>query len=1166
MKKFAVLALVLCMVFTLGICAYASSGEASGEATTTAPESVTVEGASITGEIAGWMYTEEDGVVTVIQSPQSVKGEMVVLLPGMIGDKQVSALGNGNAVMSNNKLNGSWVLFPEELGYIGSSAIHDFNDTIAWVIPESVGVSDDPWLSCSGYVITTEGSSAAEAAALNGKDVQSIDGLAKFTVEAGENGYITPAGTYYLPAEVEGLDTIFTVTSGEGYKIASVTVDGETTTFDEMTQEYTFTYVFSADSASVSAEFVALGEGETESRSFATGATYAYIDIVDGAVAEGVTLPDDLYLIQSFETKVTDYVHALGVSTGVYYVYEGELYEEIYSSQATDTEFSTKAEVINAMYEQNGWVYGEDYDIIRLHNYYANLTSGPSRGTIAMFCTYLYKQVDESAASGEPSGEASAEPAGVLDGETVYSGNDTTNHAAVFTQGEGEYTINDLVVFCYTGGRGPSESGNFYGVGSQVHIDGGTEGKIAVSDVHYDTATLILNNPQILGTNNSIYSTGRGLAIINGGDIFACSSGGHGPYVSQGGQILLNVDGTNLINADGSINITDPEATEIPDNSIAAMGQDEDGSNVLVLNEHDNDVTVIVSGLDAGTALATDKGGGTIVANQVVTKCYGLRSAGVYTIGYSESWVYVFNSDCTSNLDAALCSASAGYGYAFNCRLQGCMGLKVRASGNTNTEDAGLWVENCRIAASYDAADEEAAYVVGSPEEFIAEIGEAAGIEPQQADETYADYILRADAALYDYIVNQGNDYGSSMNIFIDPANTPHYNEGGITWWYLDRSKTPGYSGGNKFAVIYSDGSPAVVNVDSCLLTNDNYTDYGPESDWWKSLSEEEQSVYTPADNLIASAENGGKLNVTFVNENSATKWDVTGASDETCEMVGDFYVGPKNTNAVNATLVNSEWTGTVIYADPSLATSGEVGEEAVGAAYIVLTEGSVWTVTEECTVNGLTVDETSKVIGTVTENADGSFTVSPAETVVSGIDAAASGEPSAEPAAEETEATVNVDPAGYTADWAGYQAYCVDSLGFSTNAEVAAMAIAEISAFSEADYSADVDPFAMLISFGDFVSYEDFKAAAGGAAAPAAGAMSDKEAFEAYVQYLRDFIAVYDGAADGSGFDDGARTMAAGELDTVAYGDDVTAFPFEMFVSQFGANDYATWYAANVG
>lgn len=968
MKKALSIILALIMVLSFGVTAFAS-GEASGE--TAAAPVVELTGPE-THEISGWMYTVEGDEITVIQAPLTVKNEYAILVPGYIAGQQVDAFGNGGSVMSNNKLNGTWALFARELGYLADSSIHDFNDTVAWVIPASVEVGDAPWLSCSGYVVTEEGSSAAASAALNGKEVASIAGYKDFTVAGDtENGWISPAGTYSVPADVYGMNTIFAISAAEGYKIASITVDGVVTEFAEMTQDYSLNYIFSAESTAIDAEFVALGEGEKEKRSFSTGEEYAYTEIVDGAVAEGTELPEDLYKVSHPTAAVTDYVNALGVSTGLYYINGDSLYEQVYCSQSSEeVEYLTKAEAINDLYLTHGMVYGEDYDILRVHNYYENITNGPARGVISMYCTYCYKLVDETSADGS-----------VLDGQMVYSANNT-NNASLFAQGVGEYVINDFTACCYTGGRGPSESGNFYGVGSQIHADGGLEGKIKQSDrIAADTTvTMVLNQPKVLGTNNAIYSTAKGIIEINGGDIFAASSGGHGPYVSQGGQIFINTEGTNLINADGSINIENPEAVAIPDYSYAAMGQDAEGNNTLVLTDHPDDVTVIVSGLDAGTALATDKGGGTIVANQVVTKCYGLRSAGVYTIGYSESWVYVFNSDCTSNLDAALCSASAGYGYAFNCKLQGCMGLKVRASGNTNTEDAGLWVENSRISAYYDAQAEEDAYVVGSPDEFIAHIGEAAGIAPQGADESYAEYLTRADAALYDYIVNQGNDYGSRMNIFIDPANNPNYNENGILWWYLDRSKTPGYSGGNKFAVIYSDGSPAVVNVKECLLVNDNYTLYGPESEWWNGLTEEEKTIYTPADNLIASAENGGKLNVTFVNQNAATKWDVTGASEETCEMYGDFYVGPKSTNAVNATLVNSEWTGTVIYADPSLATSGEMGAEAVGFAYITLTDGSVWTVTEECTVATLTVDETSTVIGNITENADGTFTVTPAD------------------------------------------------------------------------------------------------------------------------------------------------------------------------------------------
>ncbi len=52
-----------------------------------------------------------------------------------------------------------------------------------------------------------------------------------------------------------------------------------------------------------------------------------------------------------------------------------------------------------------------------------------------------------------------------------------------------------------------------------------------------------------------------------------------------------------------------------------------------VFKSHDEDQTVIVTGDEAGTALATDTGGGVIVANQVTTKTFGLRCAGVYSIG-----------------------------------------------------------------------------------------------------------------------------------------------------------------------------------------------------------------------------------------------------------------------------------------------------------------------------------------------------------------------------------------------------------------------------------------------------------------------------------------------------------------------------------------------------
>jgi len=64
---------------------------------------------------------------------------------------------------------------------------------------------------------------------------------------------------------------------------------------------------------------------------------------------------------------------------------------------------------------------------------------------------------------------------------------------------------------------------------------------------------------------------------------------------------------------------------------------------------------------------------------------------------------------------------------------------------------------------------------------------------------------------------------------------------------------------------------------------------------------------------------------------------------------------------------------------------------------------------------------------------------------------------------------------------------------------------------------------------------------------------------FAAYVEYLRQYLTDYSGLNDGS-FDDSVRKMALDEIKNVAFGDDVNAFPFEMYVNNFGAEDYATW------
>jgi hypothetical protein len=335
---------------------------------------------------------------------------------------------------------------------------------------------------------------------------------------------------------------------------------------------------------------------------------------------------------------------------------------------------------------------------------------------------------------------------------------------------------------------------------------------------------------------------------------------------------------------------------------------------------------VVVTGDEAGTALATDSGGGVIVANQVTTKTFGLRCAGVYSIGSNESWVYCYNSTLTSYLDAGLCSASGGYIYAFNCDINGVMGLKCRAGGNAEAEETGIHVTNSRVAAYFDDEEMKNAYDVADPETMAAQI--ASG----EID-----------------IDSLGTGY-SKLNMFIDKANSPKFYEDSLDWWFTDKSKTPGYSGGNKFAVMYVENSSTPIYVEASKMVNQNYVEYGDPA-----KLEEGQ---TPADNLLLSVEGAGSATVNFKDENDQTPWDLTGKTDDTTELSGDFFLGAYSqstgspdigTGANSATInfENSQWEGTVLYGDT---------EEITGVCNLSFDYKSSWKVTADTKVSNLEI------------------------------------------------------------------------------------------------------------------------------------------------------------------------------------------------------------------
>lgn len=174
-------------------------------------------------------------------------------------------------------------------------------------------------------------------------------------------------------------------------------------------------------------------------------------------------------------------------------------------------------------------------------------------------------------------------------------------------------------------------------------------------------------------------------------------------------------------------------------------------------------------------------------------------------------------------------------------------------------------------------------------------------------------------------------------------------------WWFTDKSLTPGYSGGNKFAVIYIENSATPIYVDSTRLLNKNFEEYGTLS------AEAIAEGQTSADNLLISVEGGGSGNVYFTNENSNTFWDLTGRNDETTELFGDFYLGAAaessdnpnlgtGSNTLNATFTNSEWEGTVLRGDDS------------GVVNLTFDGDSLWIVTGDAIVSDLTLESASNI------------------------------------------------------------------------------------------------------------------------------------------------------------------------------------------------------------
>lgn len=841
-----------------------------------------------------WNYTVgRDGSATIVGSRDDYKSQSVVLIPAQLGGVPVTQVGSGSSAVLTNYRGGGYILVPREVTAIADRAFYDCNPVTGWSIFSTTSTAGNSFNGCSGE--RYEDSALTQT----------------FTVTAGKNGSILPSGTYGLPGELTsgGYTANFTVTAAIGYQIAALTVDGTPVEQAAGQNEYTLTYAFSRNSASVEAVFEA---DPDDTRTPDVSGEYQAPAIVEGAVADGVELPSDVYAYIP-DLSIDKYENSIGVSTGTYYAADGQLYETVFLSQS-DPKCQSKAEAINYLYTEQGLVYGRDYDLLRVYNYEEDYENGPRPDDFDFHCIYAYKAMDSKDAQGLTS-NSEYEGAYPNDNSLAVKGDVGT----VFAQAGVNTTLTDLLSYCHTIPYGPSEAANFYGLGSSVLVDGQSD-EAASTVVDASNGRLTLINPNVLGSENAVFAVAKGLVDIQGGNFFGASSGGHGMYVGKGGQILLNVT-DDIVSDDGTVNrdIDSLRETALQDRPAMDLGgakrateaekaaQGNTPASVIgTFEDHPNDVTVISTADETGTALTTDTGGGLIVANRVSATTFGRGCAGVYSIGANESWVYVMNSALHSNADAALCSASGGYVYAFNTDLMGVSGLKTRANGSAEDAESGIEVYNSRVTVAFD------------PDEYdfydMARAGDSWPEESSIWDNRFGPEGKLVNSPLLNLFINKTNaTWGQDLSRE-------------MSYWYEDKNTAP--QTGETMAAILGVSSGTKVTVDSVRFVNQNYADYVQEG----------------AKNYLVAATNGSDMTVEFRNENSQTKWDLTGKDNGTTELTGDILATAFATSDEPGTLdqpasadvsfVNSEWTGSVCGYGKNVSLSFD--------------EDSTWTITAE--------------------------------------------------------------------------------------------------------------------------------------------------------------------------------------------------------------------------
>ena len=918
---------------------------------------------------------------------------------------QVTSVGNGSTSAFTNSKNTNYVMIPEGITSINNSAVYDYNVVTGWVFPSTMATIADnafesSFTSTKTMYAPDKNSVISELASANNADF-STD-VTSFTVNGANNsnnGTIYPSGSYSIPKDITGGYTAtFYALADAGYAVDKVTltVDGKDT---DIAVEDDGSFVIAMDDltagdASLSATFKEDSEFDMES----------FISDLESNTEVDVDDPDDIIYVMGDDVEAVDGgIYDFSGSTGgkliigsdmsiklrnltigseaaqgmgmmppgmapmgmeadassgdeesgdaepaiyeslndlisvkggshyiVYDTYNCDIYENAIDGEGEGTDvngtFKLSGGSLFTSLEDTGTstrygvtigVTGGEYYArgSELYTLAQNLnTAAILAGETITGADYLYNFEGMYSSEGPfygMYGYTKADDGAVLDLKkspiTIGTNPDAkigdedcvTNTSAILARFGADITVNDLNAVSYSRYDGPKEGSNFWGTNSVILAD--------------SYSTITANDAVTDGQANAVYATEFSTVDLSGGDFNANYSGSHGLYVGYGGEIYVNKD------------TADTNSRDI--------------------------LTKVTTYDEASTTLATDTGGGIIEVYNTEATAYGLRSAGVYSIGNTDGDVRVHNSILTSYLDGAITSASGGLVSADNSILTGVYALKARSGGG---EEAAVNVTNSELICDVDM---EALESAGYSADYTSY--EDIDWEKESVSDDFGGYDLTS-GGLNFFLdkMNQEVKYGSRFYWFGDgnggDATYTSVAEDGTenTVTYSPYANAPGHSGGGLLGIIYfTEGASYPMNVEKCYLYNANYQKHKDDNPNLR--------------NYLIVSDGASTANVNFKSQNSSTKWDNTGEFDETTELVGDIYAGENEASAVmapggvtasydfvssyiNMTLEDSEWTG---------STAGYTAGISVS-----LDKTSKWYVDKDAALGSITIDKGAEI------------------------------------------------------------------------------------------------------------------------------------------------------------------------------------------------------------